>query len=90
LPPIPGTPLPQSTCKMVFVAKSDQEIIVVTMQESGRCRTVREFWSKHREASLNWLALGMLLAAWNGVDNDAKAVAPPANLAKGHKTVNVL
>jgi hypothetical protein len=28
------------------------------------------FWSQHREASLNWLALGLLLAAWNVADND--------------------
>jgi hypothetical protein len=29
------------------------------------------WWSQHREASLNWLALGLLLAAWNASDNDA-------------------
>jgi hypothetical protein len=29
------------------------------------------FWATRREASLNWLALGLLLAAWNAVDNDA-------------------
>jgi hypothetical protein len=29
------------------------------------------FWSARREASLNWLALGLLLAAWNASDNDA-------------------
>jgi hypothetical protein len=27
------------------------------------------WWSQHREASLNWLALGLLLAAWNAADN---------------------
>jgi hypothetical protein len=31
------------------------------------------FWSVRREASLNWLALGLLLAAWNATDNDAAA-----------------
>ena len=32
------------------------------------------FWSSRREASLNWLALGLLLAAWNASgDNDAAA-----------------
>lgn len=30
----------------------------------------RTFWSQHREASLNWLALGLLLAAWNAADHD--------------------
>jgi hypothetical protein len=33
------------------------------------------FWSARREASLNWLALGLLLAAWNASDNDAAADA---------------
>jgi hypothetical protein len=31
------------------------------------------FWCARREASLNWLALGLLLAAWNASDNDAPA-----------------
>jgi hypothetical protein len=26
-------------------------------------------WTQRREASLNWLALGLLLAAWNAVDD---------------------
>ena len=29
------------------------------------------WWSQHREASLNWLALGVLLAAWNASENEA-------------------
>ena len=28
-------------------------------------------WSLRSEASLNWLALGLLLAAWNAAGNDA-------------------
>jgi hypothetical protein len=31
--------------------------------------TVASFWSSRREATLNWLALGVLLAAWNTSDN---------------------
>jgi hypothetical protein len=30
-----------------------------------------------REAALNWLALGLLLAAWNASDNDAGATLRP-------------
>jgi hypothetical protein len=33
------------------------------------------WWSQHREASLNWLAFGLLLAAWNASDNEAATVA---------------
>ncbi len=55
------------------------------------CFTPRQFWSKHREATLNWLALGLLLAAWNASDNDAAGcLQAPTNLSKGHKSVNVL
>ena len=35
----------------------------------------RSFWICHREASLNWLAFGLLLAAWNASDNATPAVA---------------
>jgi hypothetical protein len=31
------------------------------------------WWSQHGEASLNWLALGLLLAAWNASNNDLPA-----------------
>ena len=34
-------------------------------------RSAASFWSARREATLNWLALGLLLAAWNASDNDA-------------------
>ena len=55
--------------------------------------TPRQFWSEHREASLNWLALGLLLAAWNTADNEAvrTTLAAHANLiVRGHKSVNEL
>jgi hypothetical protein len=45
------------------------------------------FWSARREAALNWLALGLLLAAWNASDNDA-ANARPAGL-RGYTYVSV-
>ena len=36
------------------------------------------FWTLRREATLNWLALGLLLAAWNASDNDASSNAAAA------------
>jgi hypothetical protein len=60
-------------------------------QRLARCQTPREFWSRHREASLNWLALGLLLAAWNASDNEPQSdTSAPVHHAKGHKTVNEL
>jgi len=57
-----------------------------------------------QEASLNWLALGLLLAAWNCADDGVPAKRPEplrrypcvsvraahAFLVKGHKSVNEL
>jgi hypothetical protein len=48
------------------------------------------FWSARREASLNWLALGLLLAAWNASDNDAAAnVSPRPETLRGYTYVSV-
>jgi hypothetical protein len=47
------------------------------------------FWS-HREGSLNWLALGLLLAAWNAADDGAatsKARRPDS--LRGYSQVSV-
>ena len=48
------------------------------------------WWSQHREASLNWLALGLLLAAWNASDDDTAAQARPRPEAlRGYSYVSV-
>ena len=53
-------------------------------------RSGASFWSVHREASLNWLALGLLLAAWNASDNDAAAsVRPRPQALRGYSSVSV-
>jgi hypothetical protein len=59
----------------------------------GAWRAARKdtWWSQRREASLNWLALGVLLAAWNASDNGA-STAPvsrrPQSL-RGYSSVSV-
>jgi hypothetical protein len=48
------------------------------------------WWTQHREASLNWLALGLLLAAWNASDNDTAApVRPRPEALRGYSSVSV-
>ena len=43
-----------------------------------------------REASLNWLALGLLLAAWNASDNDAATqVRRRPEALRGYSSVSV-
>jgi hypothetical protein len=43
----------------------------MSIATSGRRDSTAPLWSARREASLNWLALGLLLAAWNASDRDA-------------------
>jgi len=57
---------------------------------SWRSQPKDTWWVQHREASLNWLALGLLLAAWNASDDAAAAQVPrrPAAL-RGYSFVSV-
>jgi hypothetical protein len=57
-----------------------------------------EIWTQRREASLNWLALGLLLAAWNAVDDPGSAglaespqpaLRPRPALLRAHSYVTV-
>jgi hypothetical protein len=53
------------------------------------------FWSTRREAALNWLALGLLLAAWNATDSDAAEKTAAAHVQgrpealRGYSSVSV-
>jgi hypothetical protein len=47
------------------------------------------FRDSRREASLNWLALGLLLAAWNACDNDAARARPRPESLRGYSYVSV-
>jgi hypothetical protein len=62
------------------------------MQDSTLSRkyaTPSGFWAQHREASLNWLALGLLLAAWNSADNDANPIARRPEKLRGYSYVSM-
>jgi hypothetical protein len=62
------------------------------MQDSTLSRkyaSPRGLWAQRREASLNWLALGLLLAAWNSADNDANATARRPEKLRGYSCVSV-
>jgi hypothetical protein len=47
-----------------------------------------QFWSQRREAALNWLAFGLLLAAWNAADDGESATRRPEAL-RGYSQVSV-
>jgi hypothetical protein len=53
-------------------AKGDLSMPITTSRPR---HAIGSFWSARREASLNWLALGLLLAAWNASGNDTAADA---------------
>jgi hypothetical protein len=46
-------------------------------------------WASHRENALNWLALGLLLAAWNSADDSPVNKEPRPAALRGYDTVSV-
>ena len=49
----------------------------------------RGFWMHNREASLNWLAFGLLLAAWNAAGDDASNARARPEALRGYSSVSV-
>jgi hypothetical protein len=49
----------------------------------------QKFWVQNREASLNWLALGLLLAAWNAADGGETPSARRPDSLRGYSSVSV-
>jgi len=47
------------------------------------------WWSERREASLNWLALGILLAAWNASDDDSSRATRRPEALRRYTCVSV-
>jgi hypothetical protein len=61
-----------------------------TVRRAWGAESKGSWWPQHREASLNWLALGLLLAAWNAADNDCAARIPRRPQAlRGYPSVSV-
>ena len=49
----------------------------------------RAFWMHNREASRNWLAFGLLLAAWNAAGDDAPNARARPEVLRGYTSVSV-
>ena len=63
-----------------------------TVGVAWRAARKETWWSQHREASLSWLAFGVLLAAWNAADNGtAMSVSAPRRpqVLRGYSSVSV-
>ncbi|MDP9011248.1 MAG: hypothetical protein M3O41_01070 [Pseudomonadota bacterium] len=58
----------------------------MTLLDTTPARTI---WLQHREASLNWLALGLLLAAWNAADGEEPGARPRPDSLRGYAAVSV-
>lgn len=61
-----------------------------TLSDAWQARRQATWWPQRREASLNWLALGVLLAAWNASEDgtSAQAARRPEAL-RGYSAVSV-
>jgi hypothetical protein len=58
------------------------------MPKAPKIQSSSALWST-REASFNWLALGMLLAAWNASDNETAAAVRKPQALRGYASVSV-
>jgi hypothetical protein len=74
------------------MAKSPREMTqgsALTASHVWQSASRNGWWSQRREASLNWLALGLLLAAWNASDNDAAGLRRRPETLRGYASVSV-
>jgi hypothetical protein len=55
---------------MLVSNRTGGEVMSKTAVPQNRTAGSGTFWAMRREASLNWLALGLLLAAWNSTDRN--------------------
>jgi hypothetical protein len=46
-------------------------------------------WTNNREATLNWLAFGLLLAAWNAAGDDSSNPRARPEALRGYSSVSV-
>lgn len=61
-----------------------------SMQARSMFSKPQKFWTQNREASLNWLALGLLLAAWNAADGGDDLSTPRRpDALRGYLAVSV-
>jgi hypothetical protein len=67
---------------------SERGLIMRTSISTAAPGMPAQLWSQRREATLNWLALGLLLAAWNAVDDGDSASRRPEEL-RGYAHVSV-
>lgn len=62
---------------------------VRTFRSAWQAASKETWWTQHREASLNWLALGLLLAAWNASDSDSATRTRRPEGLRGYSFVSV-
>ena len=60
----------------------------LSARRAGNRLCAQAWWMQHREAAFNWIALGLLLAAWNASDNDAVNRARRPEALRGYAAVS--
>jgi hypothetical protein len=62
---------------------------IEAVRSAWQAASKETWWAQHREASLNWLALGLLLAAWNASDNGSATKTRRPEGLRGYSFVSV-
>jgi hypothetical protein len=85
--------MPGSAAKLPWKPLKESSMITATVPATVPARADRSIplWTLRREATLNWLALGLLLAAWNASYNDVPQRPPSArpDALRGYPSVSV-
>jgi hypothetical protein len=81
--------LPPQTVSERTVPLQAVSLQTVSLQTVSIFSQPQKFWVQNREATLNWLALGLLLAAWNAADGGGDARARRPDSLRGYSSVSV-
>jgi hypothetical protein len=78
------------SCRYSILVQLNEELTMSRPQSLKMFEGSQTYWSSQREASRNWIALGLLLAAWNASDNDlAGSIRRRPESLRGYSQVSV-
>ncbi|HLZ99050.1 MAG TPA: hypothetical protein VKP66_14005 [Steroidobacteraceae bacterium] len=88
--PIPTMPTASTAGAAGAPTMSIPTMPTVAMRPASMFDKPRVLWAQHREAALNWLAFGLLLAAWNAADGaDSHAGKRRPDVLRAYPSVSV-
>jgi hypothetical protein len=81
-------PLSELAAKLLVI-NEETSMSMTTIPATPIFSKPRACWMNNREASLNWLAFGLLLAAWNAAGDDASNARARPEALRGYTSVSV-